>query len=189
MLFRSPSRLEPHFAWIEQRDRARYRIVPIREGAIGGWGWLRHHGTETTLRDGTVVRPGDRIIGPHAMNDVLADLTADGWQRDLLRRAREEQRVLAATIAAMPAAERPVALWGATILWPFALRLGWEVRDRPRTFRVRLEDWYLRGVLRRWAKAGGTRLDRGRGDLRTRDCWLSTAEMLARFGPDAGRGG
>lgn len=180
-----PARLEPLFAWIERRDRARYRIQPLDDDSVIGWGWLRHHGSATTLRDGTVIQPGDRIIGPHGMNDSLAGRTADGWQAELFARGMRDLRVLAGIVAAMPPEERPAALWGATLLWPFAKRAGWEVHDRPQTFRVRLEDWYMRGVIRRWSKAGGRRLDLGRGELRTRDCWLSTGDLLARFGPDA----
>ncbi|MFO1539063.1 MAG: YkoP family protein [Chloroflexota bacterium] len=178
-----PQRLERVFAWIEVRDRRRYGIKPLTAGGVGGWGMLRHHGPTVVLRDGTTVRHGDRLIGPHATNDALAALTRDGWQSDLIRRGLADLAELAGIVAAMDPAERPVALWGATILWPFAKRAGWEVRERPRTVRVRMEDWYLRGVLRRWAKEGKGRMRRGRGALRTRDCWLSTGELLARHGP------
>jgi len=170
------------------RDRQRYGIRPLRAGGVGGWGTLRHHGPTVVLRDGTTVRDGDRIIGPHAMNEALAQLTREGWQSELMRRGLADLRELAGIVAAMDPGERPVALWGATLLWPFAKRAGWEVRERPRTLRVRLEDWYLRGVLRRWAKSGKGRMRRGRGALRTRDCWLSTGELLTRFGPETADG-
>ncbi len=179
-----PIRLERLFAWIEKKDRQRYGIRPLTAGGVGGWGFIRHHGPEVTLRDGTRVRPGDPVIAPHVTNDAMAELTRSGWQSEIIRRGLADLRELAAVVAAMDPADRPVALWGATILWPFAKREGWEVRERPRTLRVRMEDWYLRGVLRRWAKEGGRRMRRGRGQLRTRDCWLSTTELLTRFGPE-----
>ena len=180
-----PAWAEPLFAFIERVDRRRLGIRRIRLGGISGLALARHHGPDVVLRDGTVVHAGDIVGNLHLDNAQLAQRTADGWQMQLLELGRQDARALMRWVLRRPAANRPVAYYGATILWPIMRRLGAEIRERPQTRRVRWEDWYLRGVLRRWAKDGAGRFDLGRGELRTMDCWISAAEMERRYGSAA----
>ena len=89
---------------------------------------------------------------------------------------------IAARHAALPEAERPIAYTGVTLLAPLARRAGFELRVRRASWRVRLEDWYLRSLLARWAPAGRGRLARGHRPLVTREVWLSGAQLLRRYG-------
>lgn len=182
-----PTWSEPLFALIEEVDRRRLRIRPIRPGGITGVSWRRHRGSDVALRDGTVIRDGDLIADLHLDNRAMAGLTSDGWQTTVLEHGRNDARTLARWARRQPPQDRPVAYHGMTLLWPMMRRLGAEIHERPRTSRVAWEDWYLRGVLRRWAKGGAQRLAVGHGELRSRDWWISAAELERRYGREPSR--
>ena len=99
---------------------------------------------------------------------------------------RTDLTALAAWASEQPDAKRPVAYFGATVMWPYGRRVGFEIRDRQETFWVRVEDWYLRGLLARWSRSGRGRLRRGHGSLRVREAWLSSRELQRRFGGQFG---
>lgn len=179
----APRLLDPVLAVVERVDRARRRIVPARQAALLGVERNHHHGQPVTLADGTIVTPGDRVDIIHFDNACLSRLGTAGWQRAAYEVARQDLRALAVRHARLPDAERPVAYTGVTILAPLARRAGFEVRERPRTSRARLEDWYLRSLLARWAPGGRQRLARGRRELRTLEVWMSGAELLRRYSP------
>jgi hypothetical protein len=178
-----PAWAEPLFAFIERVDRRYLRIRPIRREGVSGISFKHHHGPDERLRDGIVVRNGDLVGHIHFDNRRIAAGIARGlpW---LTRQARLDGIALARWASRQSPERRPVAYYGATILWPLLARWGAEVRDREQTNRVKWEDWYLRGTLRRWAPDGMRRLELGRGDLRTRDCWMSAAELDRRYGPE-----
>ena len=135
-----------------------------------------------TLRDGTVVRAGDQAPIIHFDNRRMQQLASSAWPTDAWRVARSDLRSLAAAHAALPPEERPVAYHGITVLAALTRRAGFEVRERRRTPWVRLQDWYLRSLLARWAPDGRVRLTHGHGPLQTREAWLSARELLRRYG-------
>lgn len=176
----APSFLDPVLAVVERVDRALRHIRPVRPGAVLGLERRRHRGAPVVLRDGTEVARGRPIGIVHLDNALVVALSDGAWQRESYRRALADLAALAAQHAALLPAERPVAYTGVTLLAAFPRRAGFEVRDRPRTWRVRLDDWYLRSLLVRWA--GRERLAFGHGPLVTREVWLSGAALLARYG-------
>jgi hypothetical protein len=89
--------------------------------------------------------------------------------------------VLATWHAAQPAASRPVAYTGVTLLAALTARVGFELRDRPPSLGARIEDWYLRSILVRWSPAGRARLARGHRALRARQGWMSGPELERRY--------
>jgi hypothetical protein len=179
----APRLLDPILALVERIDRWRRGIVPIRPGSILGVERGVHHGNSVTLSDGTVVPRDAPVWTIHFDNARIRQLAArDSWQSAGYAAARDDLRRLAADVAALPEPERPVAFYGVTVVAALTRRVGFEVRDRPRTAWVRLEDWYLRTLLARWSRAGRGRLTRGHGALRTRETWLSTGELLRRYG-------
>jgi len=178
----APPFLDPVLAIVERIDRAVRRIRPLGPDALLGIERHRHRGAEVTLSDGTVVRPGDPAWIIHFDNRRMVQLAGSAWPLEAWRAARRDLRRLAELHRGLRREERPVAYTGITVLAPLTRRAGFEVRDRRRTPEVLLEDWYLRSVLARWARAGRGRLTQGHGPLVTRVAWMSAAELLRRYG-------
>lgn len=178
----APRVLDPVLGLVERVDRRRRHIVPARaHGTLGIERGVRR-GRAVTLADGTVVEPGDPLWTIHFDNARVRQLANDDWQSAGFAAAREDLRAMAVRLPRLPEASRPVALTGVTLLWPLARRVGCEVRERRRTPWVRLEDWYLRSLLARWSRQGRARLGHGHKSLRSREVWISTAELLRRYG-------
>jgi hypothetical protein len=177
----APPVLDPVLAMVERIDRTVRRIRPVRPGGLLGIEQHRHRGPALTLADGTLIGRGDSTPIIHMDNRRVRDVAGKDWQRRGLTLAREDLRALAVWHAAQPARQRPVAYGAVMIMAPLARRIGFEVRDRRRTPFVRLEDWYLRSLLARWARGGRERLRRGHAPLVTHEVWLSGGELLRRY--------
>lgn len=178
----APRILDPILGLVERVDRKLRRIQPIGGGSVLGIERHRHRGAPVILADGTVVRAGDQAAIIHLDNRLMQQLASSAWPTDAWRVARRDLRSLAAAHAALPPTERPVAYHGVTVLAALTRRAGFEVRQRRRTAWVRLQDWYLRSLLARWASTGRDRLARGHSPLQTRMAWLSGAELMRRYG-------
>jgi hypothetical protein len=180
-----PAWAEPLFAFIERVDRRRLGIRPVRRRGIAGLSLRRHRGPDVVLRDGTRIREGHLIGDIHMDNArIFEEVAAGAGQARLADIGRADARALVRWRRKQPPGQQPVAFYGATILWPLMRRMGAEVREREQTNRVKWEDWYLRGVLRRWSRHGDARLELGRGELRTMECWISAAEFERRYGTE-----
>jgi hypothetical protein len=118
----------------------------------------------------------------HFDNGAVRRMARRDWQTEGFRVAYGDLRALAAWHRAQPAGRQPLAYGGITVLAPLARRAGFESRARRLTPWVRLEDWYLRSLLVRWAPDGRARLARGSTPMRTREVWMSGAELLRRYG-------
>jgi hypothetical protein len=178
----APRILDPILGLVERIDRRLRRIHPIGDDSVLGLERHRHGGAPVTLGDGTVVRVGALAPIIHFDNRRLQQLASSGWPTDAWRVARSDLRSLAAAHAALPPEERPMAYHGTTLLAALTRRAGFEVRERRRTPWVRLQDWYLRSLLARWAPDGRVRLTHGHGPLQTTEAWLSAGELLRRYG-------
>jgi hypothetical protein len=182
-----PAVLDRVFALIERIDRRRRGIRPLRAGGVLGIEIRRYRGSTVDLRDGTLVRPGDRIVELHLDNTRIADLWASGWQA-AFSTAGADLGACADWLATLPPGARPIAIRSGGLLTVGAARLGFELRPPRRGFMGALESWYLRGLLVRWSKPGRARLDEGHHALRTRSAWLSTRALLERYGTPTGSG-
>lgn len=132
-----------------------------------------------TLADGSVVRPGDLVGWLHFDNRRVRELTAAGPQAPAWSQGRGDLATLAAWSTTVDPARRPVAYWGEGLHGAFATRVGFEVRARPRTPYRRLQDWYFRGLMARWARQGRGRLTVGRHELHASEYWISAARLEA----------
>lgn len=187
----APRLLDPVLGVVERIDRLWRRIQPIGPGSVLGVERHRHRGEGVRLHDGTLVRSGDPAWIIHFDNRRMRQLALPPWPTAAWTAALRDLRRLAATHAGLPARERPVAYTGITVLGALTRRAGFEVRDRAPSPWVRLQDWYLRSLLARWALGGRERLTVGRRPLRTQTVWLSAGELLRRYaaGGDGGEDG
>jgi YkoP domain len=182
----APALLYPILALAERIDRRLRRITPIRPGGLLGVERHRHRGPPVRLRDGSQINTGDRADIIHFDNRRLRTLADPAWQTRAMAVARADFAELARRVARMPADQRPAAFTGTTLLAPFMRRFGFEIQPRRRTAWHRIEDWYLRSLLVRWAPSGRGRLESGRSSLAVAEGWLSISTLERRFGPPAG---
>jgi hypothetical protein len=157
----------------------------IRRGGVAGIEFIRHRGAPFRLRDGTLVSPGDIVGEFHLDNALIRELLPQGHAA-ILGMGHDDLRSLAAWARQVSPERRPVAYRGESILIPYAKRMGMEVYPRRSTAWTRLQDWYLRGVMARWAAEGRGRLQRGRKGLRSGVAWMSAARLESRYSDSAG---
>lgn len=115
-------------------------LRPVRPDGLLLYSVGRWRGPAVRLRDGTVVRPGDRVLELHLRNARLA--TSTDWPWPHLAVLREDLRSLRALLARHGA----VAAHGVTVFAGPARRLGFEVRPLPRSPWWRLVRFFLWGL-------------------------------------------
>lgn len=177
-----PILLDPILRLWEQADRRRRHIRPIRRHGVLGVEFSRYRGPLIALADGTSVRAGDSVGLLHLENKRAPELAGPAWQTRGFYEARLDLQALAAWSVRQSTDGRPVAYMGATLVAPLARRIGFEVRARPRTWRSRLDDWFMRWLMARWSPSGRGRLHRGHGLLRSREAWLSDRSLHRFYG-------
>ncbi|HEX6507161.1 MAG TPA: hypothetical protein VF221_05960 [Chloroflexota bacterium] len=147
----------------------RIRLAPYRGSAI-------------RLRDGTVVHRGAVIGHIHLNNMVAASITAESlWQ--LHHMAVDDLHALAAWIQRQSPTDRPIALYGRTLLGHAARRVGFSSSPCATTPGMLLFRLYLHGLIVMHSAEGWRRMRRGH--VRSAPCsdiWMSTNEFLRRYG-------
>ncbi|HEU5424290.1 MAG TPA: MFS transporter, partial [Nitrolancea sp.] len=155
--------------------------------------FARYHGRPITLPDGTRVRRGDLVGTLHLNNPAVSRVAAEGSALRLLPMLAGDLTALAGWLAsdAPPGGGDVRAICGVTLLARGAARLGFTLRERPRTLYTRLDGFFMSGLLALYNPAGLDRLRRGttygRGPV---EMWMSRAELLRRYGqrqPDGER--
>ena len=177
----APAWLDPVLSLAEAVDRRRRHIRAIRRDGLLGLELGRHRGRVVRLADGSLVRPGDPVGYLHLRNDRVVAVAMPGWQLAGYHEARADLAALARWWERQPTFERPVAFTATTILSPFALREGWEVRPRSSTWRARLDAWWMSWLLVRFNAGGRGRLTRRHHRLDSAEVWLSALELTARY--------
>src|SRR5262249_38902811 len=112
---------------------------------------VRYRGSPITLPDGTTVQRGDSVAALHLNNPVVTRLTAaSGSALHLLPLLAGDLSALARWMAVDDAASSNGAvraIYGFTLLGRASTRLGFTVRERPHTLYMRLERFYMTGLL------------------------------------------
>lgn len=181
----APRWLDPILSFAERVDRRRRRIHRIRLDGLLAVQLVRHRGPRLVLADGTIVAPGDLVVSLHFWNESVAEVSTGGWERTGWETARADLAALVEWWRRQAPRDRPVALLATTILAPLTRRERWEIRPRPRTWRTRLDEWYMRWLLAHWSKGGRARLGRSHAPLLSVDAWLSASAVEARYGAAA----
>jgi hypothetical protein len=174
--------------WFDRFERwwaRRYGVFDYAPGSVLRLQLHAHTGPEVRLSDGTVVRPGDPVAEVHVDSAQVAQLHAHADPRrvglQFARRLTDAFTALAAYLRDNPQVPA-VAVFGNTLYWQGAERLGWEVRDLP----PGLHRWILNVWLRFlvwYYHPMGTRRTAGRERLaRVRQIWMSRHRLLELYG-------
>ncbi|MCL6499126.1 MAG: hypothetical protein K6U07_03760 [Firmicutes bacterium] len=175
--------------WFDRFERwwaRRYGVFDYAPGSVLRLQLHPYTGPEVELSDGTVVRPGDPVAEVHVDSAQVARLhqEAEDPRRvglQFARRLTDAFTALAAYFRDNPHVAA-VAVFGNTLYWQGAERLGWEVRDLPPGF----HRWFLNVWLRFlvwYYHPLGTRRTAGRARLaRVRQIWMSRSRLLQLYG-------
>jgi hypothetical protein len=180
----APPWLDPILSLAEVVDRRRRHIRPIRADGLLGLELGQHRGGLVRLSDGSVIPPGAPVGYMHLRNDRVRALASNGWQITGYREGRADLAALARWYERQPTAERPVAFTSTTILGPLIRREGWQVVPRRRTWRARLDEWWMSWLMVHFGLAGRKRLTRPHRRLDSAEVWLSAPELVGRYGKE-----
>lgn len=127
--------------WWERLTTWWWRLRPVRTGGLLLYSVQRWKGPTVRLRDGTVVRRGDRVLELHLRNSAFPERATDSpWPH--LATLREDL----ASLRQLLIRDGAVAAHGVTLFGEAARRLGFEVRPLPRTPWWRLVRFFLWGL-------------------------------------------
>lgn len=126
----------------------RYGLPYAQPGSITRYAPKTYAGPPLVLRDGALVRPGDRILELHLDNRALLQLaTSRQWPPWIaLRQFAEDLDALARRVRDGEF-EGVAGIRALTLLTVPARRLGFEVRPLPCTWGPRLLHFYLVGLV------------------------------------------
>jgi hypothetical protein len=182
---------EPHgllVAWARWEEIA-HRMWPVREIPGAPHGLLQifpmtYDGDSVVLRDGTRVCPGDTLCELHCNNRRALALTSAG--KNPYRAVREDMRALAQWAMTSEEGCSVCAFYGFSMLGSVAARLGFSIRECPRSFRLHLERMFMRGLLLIYTPEGLSRLHNGTSiNEYPYEVWISRKRLIRLYGPGA----
>lgn len=143
---------------------------------------VRYRGDQISLPPHeTVISPGDLVAELHCDNAALVAMIHRGGM-NRCRACRRDLESLSRWIAETQDTSPIKALYGVTMLWGAAARLGFAVREQRRSIRNRLDRVFMAGLLLIYSTDGPNRASRGKTlDGYPREVWLSRAELLRRY--------
>lgn len=163
-----------------------YGTRPVRPGALLRYAVRTYKGPPVRLSDGTDVLPGDRIAELHLDNGTLAArLSTDAargrataWTWLATRWVAEDLATLATSGRLAPQVK---ALRGVSLLARGSRRLGFEVRELPRSRWNSLVRFFMLGLLTIYHPNGRRRLRQAERDAHPAEVWLGRRTLEDRY--------
>ena len=168
----------------ERLDRRIWRTIPIPNAPHGIFAihLFRYRGTPVVLRDGSTIAPGDWLAELHVNNLLLVE-SVEGPKWPIAHPMKGDLRALAAWISRPDFPVHVAAVHAVTLLGRGAAWLGFSVRDRPASWRSRLDRFFMMGLLALYSTDGDGRFSRGTTvSGYPQDIWMSRAELMKRYG-------
>jgi hypothetical protein len=165
-----------------------WQLQPVRPDGVFRYHLRAYHGPPILLADGTLVRPGDRLVELHFDNRRLLRLaTAPDWTPFVATRLMAEDLRILDRLLAEGKLPEVVALHGVTLFARAGRRLGFETRPLPRTPGWGLVRYFMVGLLAVYHPQGWEAAERMRRTAWPGELWMSRARLQARArGPSSG---
>lgn len=147
--------------------------------------FARYTGQAIDLPDGTHVDKGDPVIELHFRNVAFLEVEEQAPAWTYMQLIAENLNALARWIQESDCPDkplRPLAIYGTTLLYRGAPRLGFTLRQRPKCIRAYLERFFMMGLLVLYHRQGGARLLQGTTyGTYPQEAWMSREELLRRY--------
>ncbi len=175
-------RFWPVWEWVTRTTKPVSPIPNAPQGLIGVH-LERYHGRPITLPDGTRITRGTWIGALHLNNRKVSELARETSSWRIARMIAGDLAALARWAEGPGEIARAQAFMGVTLLGRAGPRLGFTLRERPRTIHARLERFFMEGLLAMYNPEGVRRLKRGATyTTYPVEIWMSRGELLRRYG-------
>jgi hypothetical protein len=171
--------------YYERFTRSLWRLQPVPHAPhhLLEIRFIRYTGQAIDLPDGTHIGKGDPVIELHFRNQALLEVEeqAPAWR--YIQITAQNLNALACWMQEPDFPGDARAIFGTTLLYRGAARLGFTLRERPKNVYTYLERFFMTGLLVLYHRQGRARLRQGTTyGTYPQEIWMSRQELLKRYG-------